>query len=128
MRNLTIVPASAIQRGPQGTYVYAVGGDTTVKIRTVTVALTTANSVGLSGGINSGDVVVIDGQDKLQDGSKVTPSMAGGNNGNGGAKAATTGAPGAPPNPNASPSPASRPRAAGRRWWRWRFLIADLLR
>ena len=111
MRNLTIVPASAIQRGPQGTYVYAVGSDNTVKIRTVTIALNTANSVGLSGGINSGDVVVIDGQDKLQDGSKVTPSMAGGN-GNGGAKAANTVAPGASTSPNASPSPASKPPRA----------------
>ena len=110
MRNLTIVPASAIQRGPQGTYVYAVGSDNTVKIRTVTIALTTANSVGLSGGINAGDVVVIDGQDKLQDGSKVTPSMAGGSNSNGGARSATTAAPGVPANPNSSP--ASKPPRA----------------
>ncbi|HKW31380.1 MAG TPA: MdtA/MuxA family multidrug efflux RND transporter periplasmic adaptor subunit [Candidatus Acidoferrum sp.] len=111
MRNLTIVPASAIQRGPQGTYVYAVGGDNTVKIRPVTIALNTASSVGLSGGINAGDVVVIDGQDKLQDGSKVTPSAAGGGNANGGARAATTTvAPGAPANPNASP--ASKPPRA----------------
>src|SRR5215472_3415191 len=79
--DLTIVPAAAIQRGPQGTYVYAVGGDNTVKIRPVTVALNTATSVGVNGGVNAGEVVVIDGQDKLQDGSKVTPSAAGGGNG-----------------------------------------------
>jgi multidrug efflux system membrane fusion protein len=77
--NLTIVPAAAIQRGPQGTYVYAVGADNTVRIHTVTIAQTTGNSVGLSGGVNPGDVVVIDGQDKLQDGSKVNPSFPGGN-------------------------------------------------
>jgi len=76
-RNLTIVPAPAIQRGPQGTYVYAVGSDNTVKIRTVTIAQATGSSIGLSAGLNPGDVVVIDGQDKLQDGSKVTPSFAG---------------------------------------------------
>jgi membrane fusion protein, multidrug efflux system len=108
MHNLTIVPASAIQRGPQGTYVYAVGGDNTVKIRPVTVALTTASNVGLSGGVGSGDVVVIDGQDKLQDGSKVTPTVAGA--GNGGAKAATTAAPGAPVNQSSPLSP-KPPRA-----------------
>ena len=116
MRNLTIVPASAIQRGPQGTYVYAVGGDNTVKIRPVTVALNTATSVGVNGGVNAGEVVVIDGQDKLQDGSKVTPSAAGG--GNGGARAATTAAPGpgAPANPNASPaSKPSRAQSGGSR-------------
>src|SRR6266700_333098 len=81
--NLTIVPAPAIQRGPQGTYVYAVGSDNAVKIRTVTIAQTTGNSVGLSGGLNAGEIVVIDGQDKLQDGSKVIPPPAGGNNGAG---------------------------------------------
>src|SRR3989475_654992 len=62
--NLTIVPAPAIQRGPQGTYVYAVGSDNAVKIRTVTIAQTTGNSVGLSNGLNAGEIVVIDGQDK----------------------------------------------------------------
>src|ERR1700740_561903 len=64
-KNLVIVPASAIQRGPQGTYVYVVGKDNTAKIQSVTVTQSTANSIGLSAGINPGDVVVVDGQDKL---------------------------------------------------------------
>jgi multidrug efflux system membrane fusion protein len=75
-KNLVIVPASAIQRGPQGTYVYVIQNGKTAKIETVTIALTTANSVGLSAGLNAGDVVVVDGQDKLQDGSQVNPSAA----------------------------------------------------
>jgi len=75
-RDLTVVPAAAIQRGPQGTYVYAAGNDNTAKIRTVTIAQTTGNNVGLSAGLNPGDVVVIDGQDKLQDGTKINPSTA----------------------------------------------------
>jgi multidrug efflux system membrane fusion protein len=75
-KNLVIVPASAIQRGPQGTYVYVVQSGNTAKIETVTIALTTANTVGLSAGLNAGDVVVVDGQDKLQDGSQVNPSTA----------------------------------------------------
>jgi multidrug efflux system membrane fusion protein len=74
--DLTIVPAPAIQRGPQGTFVYAVGSDNTAKIRPVTIALTTGNSIGLSSGLDTGDMVVIDGQDKLQDGSRVNPTMA----------------------------------------------------
>ena len=89
--NLTIVPTAAIQRGPQGTYVYAVAKDgaskdaiAIAKIYPVTIAQTTGNSVGLSAGLNSGDVVVIDGQDKLQDGTKVNPNPAGGANGTGG--------------------------------------------
>lgn len=103
--NLTIVPASAIQRGPQGTYVYAVGSDKTVNIRPVTIAETTGNQIGVSDGLNAGDLVVIDGQDKLQDGSKVNPTMPGGNSA--GAPASTSAAPAnpsAPPARNASPS------------------------
>ena len=87
-RNLTIVPAAAIQRGPQGTYIYAVakdpaGKDSVAKIYPVTIAQTTGNSVGLSAGLNPGDMVVIDGQDKLQDGTKINPSPASGSNGTG---------------------------------------------
>src|SRR5467141_418780 len=60
-RNLTIVPTAAIQRGPQGTYLYAAAPDNTAKIRIVTIAQTTGNSIGLSAGVNPGDMVVIDG-------------------------------------------------------------------
>ena len=95
-RNLTIVPTAAIQRGPQGTYVYAAGPDNTAKIRVVTIAQTTGDSVGLSAGLNSGDVVVIDGQDKLQDGTKISPSPAGGSNGAGRGAASPPPAQGAP--------------------------------
>jgi membrane fusion protein, multidrug efflux system len=74
--NLSIVPAAAIQRGPQGTYVYVVEGGNKVKIRPVTLAQTTGNNVGISDGLNGGEVVVIDGQDKLQDGSTVFASTS----------------------------------------------------
>ena len=73
-QNLTIVPTAAIQRGPQGTYVYVVqqqGADSKTKIQTVTIAQSTGTQVGLSQGINPGDVVVIDGADKLAEDSKV---------------------------------------------------------
>jgi len=89
-RNLTIIPTAAIQRGPQGTYVYSAAPgkdpaskDTLAKIVPVSVDQTTGNSVGLSAGLNPGDVVVIDGQDKLQDGTKIIPTPAGGGSGAG---------------------------------------------
>ncbi len=106
--NLTIVPASAIQRGPQGTYVYAVASDNTVKIHPVTIAQTTGNRIGLTDGVNAGDLVVIDGQDKLQDGSKVTPTVSSGNNS--GAQASSNAA---PANPSAPPAPNSPHRQSG---------------
>lgn len=100
-RNLVIVPAAAIQRGPQGTYVYAVSNNT-VDIRTVTIAQSTGNNVGVSSGINPGDVIVIDGQDKLQEGSKVAPSFSA--NASNTAAQAPSGQPAAPAN-----SPAGGP-------------------
>src|SRR5258705_4723350 len=73
-RNLVIVPAPAIQRGPQGTYVYVVQSGNTAKIQNVTIAQSTADKVGLSAGVNPRDSLVVDGQDKLQDGSKISPN------------------------------------------------------
>ncbi len=100
-RNLTIVPAAAIQRGPQGTYIYAIAKDASTKdaiakIYSVTIAQTTGDRVGLSAGLNPGDVVVIDGQDKLQDGTKVNPSPSSGTNGAGRTSASPPPAQGAP--------------------------------
>ncbi len=94
--NLTIVPTAAIQRGPQGTYVYAAGPDNAAKIRIVTIAQITGNNVGLSAGVNPGDMVVIDGQDKLQDGTKINPTPAGGSNGASRGSASPAPAQGAP--------------------------------
>src|SRR6202158_3198978 len=75
-KNLVIVPASALQRGPQGTYVYVVQGGNTAKIQTVTIAQTTANTVGLSAGLNPGDIVVVDGQGEGRGGRQVNPTTA----------------------------------------------------
>jgi membrane fusion protein, multidrug efflux system len=109
--NLTIIPAAAIQRGPQGTYLYAVAKDpatkdTIAKIYPVTIAQTTGDRVGLSAGLNPGDVVVIDGLDKLQDGSKINPSPSSGANGAGRSSAAPSPAQGAPQNGSPSKSKA----------------------
>jgi multidrug efflux system membrane fusion protein len=72
-KNVVLVPTPAILRGPQGTYVFAVGPDKTVKVRVVTIAEANGTVTGISTGLATGDVVVTDGQDKLQDGSKVEP-------------------------------------------------------
>src|ERR1700681_1691045 len=105
-RNLTVVPVTAIQRGRQGTYVYAVDHNNVAKIHAVTVAQSTNENAGLSSGVNPGDTVVIDGQDKLQDGSQVTPNFGtprrAASPNNPGTPAPNT--PPNPPNPNAQPS------------------------
>jgi len=72
-KNSTVVPTAAILRGPQGTYVYSVNPDKTVQDKSVTVALTQGDSTVVTEGINPGDTVVTDGQDKLQRGSHIEP-------------------------------------------------------
>jgi multidrug efflux system membrane fusion protein len=101
-RNLSLVPLAALQRGPQGTYVYAVETGNTVKIHNITVAQTTAGTIGISDGLKPGEVVVTDGQDKLQDGTKVIPNQA-----SAPSAANPAAAPASAPAPAKSPSPAS---------------------
>ena len=111
-RNLVIVPAAAIQRGPQGTYVYVISGGDVANIRPVKIAQTSGNNIGIGSGLNSGDVVVIDGSDKLQDGSKVLTSTSptGQAEGAGGQPAARNSAsPGTP-----SPSHPARAQSGGK--------------
>ncbi len=71
-RGKAIVPASAIQRGPQGTFVYVIKPDSTVEARPVTVGVTEGNDASIERGLQVGERVVSDGAEKLQPGSKVT--------------------------------------------------------
>ena len=72
-KNSLVIPSVAVQTGPQGTFVYAVKPDKTVEARPVTVALTEGTLAAISSGLNPGDQVVTDGQDKLQNGAHVEP-------------------------------------------------------
>jgi membrane fusion protein, multidrug efflux system len=76
-KNSTVVPTAAILRGPQGTFVYRVNPDKTVEDRAVTVSLTQGNTTVITSGIEPGEVVVTDGQDKLQRGSRIEPRGGG---------------------------------------------------
>ena len=70
-KNNTVVPSAAIQRGPQGTYVFSVKPDKTAEMRPVTVSFSQGNFVAIAQGIRPGELVVTDGQDKLQPGTHV---------------------------------------------------------
>src|ERR1700693_1443557 len=76
-KNSTVVPTAAILRGPQGTFVYAVNPDKTVQDRQVTVSLTQGDTTVITAGLNPGDMVVTDGQDKLQRGRRIEPRATG---------------------------------------------------
>jgi len=74
-KNSTVIPSAAVQRGPQGTYVYAVKPDKTVEVRPIKVDLTQGDKTSITSGLNPGDTVVTDGQDKLQSGSTIEPRV-----------------------------------------------------
>jgi membrane fusion protein, multidrug efflux system len=84
LRASVTVPAAAIQRSPQSTFVYVVKPDSTVELRNVEVQLTEGDQASIRRGVSPGEVVVVDGTDKLQPGAKVALSIAGTNRAQGG--------------------------------------------
>jgi multidrug efflux system membrane fusion protein len=75
-RNAVAIPASAIQRGVNGAFVFVVGADNSVQVRPVKLGVTDGDLVAVDSGLKPGESVVTDGQDKLQAGSRVQPRPA----------------------------------------------------
>jgi membrane fusion protein, multidrug efflux system len=72
LHDATLISQAAIQRGEPGTYVYVVNSaDQTVSVRKVTLGPGDPTNVSIKQGLNVGDLVVVDGADKLKDGAKV---------------------------------------------------------
>ena len=65
------VPASVIQRGPNGSYAFVIKDDLSVEMRPVKVARIEQGEALIDEGLKAGERVVVDGQYKLQPGSKV---------------------------------------------------------
>ena len=73
-----VIPSQAVQRGPDGDYVYQVQGDNTVKMQPIVVAGEVGDShVMVGSGIKAGEQVVTEGQFRLKPGSKVNPLKPG---------------------------------------------------
>jgi len=98
-KDAIVIPTVAVQRGPQGTYVYTVGDDKTAEMTPVTIALTTGESTVVSKGLAGGEHVIIEGQNQVRPGGRVEPSHGG--NGPG------SGQPGAGPGQSATPGGSS---------------------
>jgi membrane fusion protein, multidrug efflux system len=73
-----IVPMAAIQRSPQSAFVYVVKDDGTVESRNVVVGPSEGDDISIASGLAPGEVVVTEGVDRLQHGTKVTARTAGG--------------------------------------------------
>ena len=76
---VTLAPTAAIQRNTRETYVYVVNQDSTVTLRTVTTGATQGDDSEITSGLVPGDVVVLTGVDKLQEGSNVNAQIPGEN-------------------------------------------------
>jgi membrane fusion protein, multidrug efflux system len=72
LQNQVVVPAAAIQRGAEGTFVFVVKPDKTVAMRTITLGPQQDDRVAIAKGLNPGETVVTDGADRLRDGAQVT--------------------------------------------------------
>jgi multidrug efflux system membrane fusion protein len=123
-RDVVLIPASAVQRGSAtlqygGSFVYVARPDNTVTVRPVKPGPAEGETISIEAGLAAGEVVVIDGTDKLREGAKIeVPAAAGTESpapgahrrGNGGADAGASN-PGTAP--NAGGAPRHREGAAG---------------
>jgi len=72
----TVVPASVVQRGPDGSYAFVIKPDSSVEIRPVQVAHIEQGDALIDSGLKVGEQVVVDGQYRLQPGSRVKLAAA----------------------------------------------------
>ena len=71
--NGVVVPASVVQRGPDGAFAFVIQADQTVAMHPLKVAQIEAGTALIASGLTPGERVVVDGQYKLQPGSRVKP-------------------------------------------------------
>ena len=74
-RNVTLVPTAAVQRNSQQTYVWLVKPDSTVTVRQIKEGTTEGAQTEVTSGLSPGEVVVMTGVDRLQEGAKVHPTF-----------------------------------------------------
>jgi multidrug efflux system membrane fusion protein len=73
-KDAIVIPSAAIQSGAQGPFAYVVGPGNQVQVRAIQTDFNEGNFSVVRQGVNAGEQIVIDGQDKLQAGATVRPS------------------------------------------------------
>ena len=71
LRDVVVIPPAAVQRGAQGLFVYVVRPDSTVAQRAVKLGPAEGQRVAVTDGLAAGEVVVVDGMDRLRPGAQV---------------------------------------------------------
>ena len=95
LRGAVVVPAEAVQQGPNGSFVYVVKPDAGIEMRAVDIATTLKGNTVIARGLADGETVVTDGHSRLVPGAKVKIKTPG--------QKSSGEKPGAPP-----PSPAAK--------------------
>ncbi len=75
-RDAVLVPIASVQRSSQGAFVYVVKPDQTVEMRPVKVDAAQGGTAAIASGLNPGELVVVEGTDKLRQGAKVSVQLA----------------------------------------------------
>ena len=70
-KDAIIVPSAAIQKSPQGSFAFVLNPDRTVAMRTVKTGISQGGETSIVEGLAVGEQVVVDGAERLRDGSKV---------------------------------------------------------
>ena len=70
-RDATTVPSAALQRGARGLFVYIVKDDRTVTLRDVKTGPAENDATVIESGVEPGELIVVDGMDRLREGAKV---------------------------------------------------------
>ncbi|MGH6818846.1 MAG: efflux RND transporter periplasmic adaptor subunit, partial [Methylovirgula sp.] len=76
VHNGVTVPTAAIQTGPNGPFAYVLGDDSRVHMRPIEVAQTENNRALIGSGLKAGERVVVAGQYRLDQGTKVKATEA----------------------------------------------------
>lgn len=71
-KDALVIPTATIQNGAQGSFVYVVGEDSKAEARPIQVDFAEGNLSVIRQGLQAGEQVVFDGQDKLLPGARVT--------------------------------------------------------
>ena len=98
LQNATLVPNAAVQHNGTAAFVYIVNADNTVSVQNVTVSTSDDQYTAVTG-LNPGVTLATSGFDRLEQGAKVRPQVAGQKGAHGASGTTTT--------PNGSPSTAS---------------------
>jgi len=74
LKNVVVAPTEAIQRGPDGDYVYVVQTDKTVAMRPIKISRQDEKQAVIAEGVKPGDTLVVSGFGRLKDGTGVSVS------------------------------------------------------